>query len=263
MEAVYQLLKKEFSTFGTEAISLVLVCAAILFCLAERRRLGSGIGMLLKYEVLFLLVLGNPFGYNNIRTFWMQDAYWKMFLLLLPAICIAVPVVEITMRQKYVWTGMLSFLACVGIVAVSMNFMFSEVKLAVPENSYKVDEEIVAVDQILRESGQPIKNMIAPREVCAQIREINPAVNLLYGEELIEQMAAGTALAEDETEQQFIDMCKTIVAVPSAVDHQLQVAAYYGSNCIALETLYDDAGMMEEAGYHCIGRTEAFAVYMR
>lgn len=263
MEAVYQLLKKEFSIFGTEGISLVLVCAAILFCLAERKKLGNGIGLLLKYEVLLLLVLGNPFGYNNISTFWMRDTYWKMFFLLLPAICIAVPVVEITMRQKYVWKGILSFLACVGIVAVSMNFMFSEVKLAVPENSYKVDEEIVAVDRILRESNQSVRNMIAPREVCAQIREINPTVNLLYGEELIERMAAGTALAEDEEEQQFIDMCKTIVAVPSAVDHQLLTADYYDSNCITLEMSYDHAGMMEEAGYHCIGRTESYAVYMR
>lgn len=71
------------------------------------------------------------------------------------------------------------------LVAVSMSFQFTAPKLAVPENAYHVEHEIAELDDALRESGRNIQNMIAPRAVCAQIRELDASVNLLYGEDLI------------------------------------------------------------------------------
>ena len=72
-----------------------------------------------------------------------------------------------------------------------------------------------------------------------------------------------TAEPADEEEQQFIDSCTTIVAVPMAVDYQIAVADTYDSNCILLEKAYDEPELMENAGYQCYGRTENYVVYFR
>ncbi|MEI2994789.1 MAG: hypothetical protein V8T24_07950 [Roseburia hominis] len=82
-----------------------------------------------------------------------------------------------------------------------MSFQFTAPKLAVPENAYHVEHEIAELDDALRESGRSIQNMIAPRAVCAQIRELDASVNLLYGEDLIERMIAQDTVTEDETEK--------------------------------------------------------------
>lgn len=264
MEAVLQLLRDNFKLFGTEGISLVLVCVGILFWIAEQDKLEQRVGKLMKYEILMFILIANPFGYNAISTFWVQqEEYWKVFLLLLPVICIAASMTELLTRAEKKWQEAVMALACVGIVIASMNFLFAEGKLAVPENADKVAPEIIEVDQIIREAGIATDNMIAPREVCAQIREIDEGVQLLYGENLIEQMINKTAVSDDEEEQKFIDVCTTIVAVPEAVEHQLLVADMYGSNCILLETSYDDEKTMEAAGFKCYGRTEMYAVYFR
>lgn len=263
METVLQLLQSDFKIVGTNGVSLVLVCAAILFWIVERDKLGDRIGRFMKYVILFFVLTANPFGYNDISTFWMEGQYWKVFLVLLPVICIAIPVVEILSREKALWKKVLGAAVFVGIMAVSMNFKFSDISIAIPENSNKVTDEILEVDQIIRESGIVTNNMIAPRAVCAEIREIDEGIHLLYGEDLIVKMTEGTAKAADEEEQQFLMACSTIVAVPSAVDYQINVANVYGSNCILLETSYDDAELMEEAGFVCYGRTENYAVYFR
>lgn len=263
MEAVLQLLRDNFKRFGTEGISLLLVCVGILFWIAEQDKLEQRVGKLMKYEILVFILIANPFGYNAISTFWVERDYWKVFMLLLPIICIAVSATELLARSEKKWQEALMAFACVGIVIASMNFLFAEGKFAVPENTDKVASAIIEVDQIIRESGIVTKNMIAPREVCADIRKIDEGVQLLYGEDLIERMIDKTAVSDDEEEQKFIDVCTTIVAVPDAIEHQLLVADMYGSNCILLETFYDDEKIMEAAGFKCYGRTEVYAVYFR
>lgn len=140
-------------------------------------------------------------------------------------------------------------LVCAALVAVSMSFQFAAPKLAVPENAYHVEHEIAELDDALRESGRSIQNMIAPRAVCAQIRELDASVNLLYGEDLIERMIAQDTVTEDETEKQFIEDCASIVAVPAAVDNQIAMAEKYNSNCVILEADYDDQTLMRAPGY--------------
>lgn len=131
MEAVYQLLKSEFRQFGTGGISLVLALTALLFLMAEWKRLSRGCRMYTAYAACMLVLVGNPFGYNDISTFWMETSYWKMFFLLLPAVAAAIPVTELAVGTKHVWTGALGVLVCAALVAVSMSFQFTAPKLAV------------------------------------------------------------------------------------------------------------------------------------
>ena len=88
-------------------------------------------------------------------------------------------------------------------------------------------------------------------------------VQLLYGEDLINHMIQDDYTFEEEEEKEFIEECKTIVAVPDAVEHQLEVAEKYGSNCIVLEKSYDDQKKMQEAGYTYYGQTDDYTVYFR
>lgn len=262
MIAAFEALRDEFRAFGTNGISVVLVCAAILFCIIEKDRLGKGAGKLTRYGILFFILLGNPFGYHIIHSFWMEE-YWKIFMVLLPVVFVSIPIVELLTRQKSAWKGALMAACCVGIVASSSFFDYDRNRIDAIEDAYQTESEISAVDEVIRAVGVVPENMIAPREVCARIREINPGVKLMYGEELIEGIIDKTAVSEDETEQQFIDACATIVAVPAAIDHQITVADTYGSNCIVLENSYDDEEQMEEGGFQCYGRTENYAVYFR
>ncbi len=120
----------------------------------------------------------------------METSYWKMFFLLLPAVAAAIPVTELAVGTKHVWTGALWACWCVRRSWRLIWFQFTAPKLAVPENAYHVEHEIAELDDALRESGRNIQNMIAPRAVCAEIRELDASVNLLYGEDLIERMIA-------------------------------------------------------------------------
>ena len=139
MEAVYQLLKSEFRKFGSRGISLVLALTALLFLMAEWKRLSRGCRMYTAYAACMLVLVGNPFGYNDISTFWMETSYWKMFFLLLPAVAVAIPVTELAVGTKHVWMGVLGVLVCAALVAVSMSFQFAAPKLAVPQNAYHVE----------------------------------------------------------------------------------------------------------------------------
>ncbi|MFR4133526.1 MAG: hypothetical protein ACLT1B_00230 [Anaerobutyricum hallii] len=263
METVIQLLRDQFKLFGEKGISLVLVCAAILFWIIRQQWIRGRTGKFMKYEILFFILCANPFGYNNISTFWMQNDYWKVFMVLLPAVCIAFSTTELICGTQCFWQKGVLLVAFVLLVGVSMNFKFSDAKFALYPDCRKVDAEIVEVDDIIKKTGINTRNMIAPRKVCAQIREIDPKIELLYGEDLIERMINKTAESKYEEEQQFIEACMTIVAVPSAVEHQIEVAVSYDSNCILLENAYDDEKQMTEAGFSCCGRTESYAVYIR
>ena len=95
METVIQLLRDQFKLFGEKGISLVLVCAAILFWIIRQQWIRGRTGKFMKYEILFFILCANPFGYNNISTFWMQNDYWKVFMVLLPAVCIAFSTTEL------------------------------------------------------------------------------------------------------------------------------------------------------------------------
>lgn len=263
MEAAFEALREQFRNFGTDGISLALTGFAVLFLVAEKERLDWHIGRLVKYEILFFLLLGNPFGYNNISSFWMQEDYAKIFMLLMPAVVIAVLVTELISAVKNFFTKVLCIAGCVCLIVVSMYFRFGEVKIQLLQNTYKVSEDIVELDTLLRSENPAITNMIAPREVCAQIRELNESVQLLYGEDLIRQMIDGKDVSEDEEEKEFYEACATIVAVPRAVDHQIDVAERYGSNCIVLRISDDDKPKMEEAGYTCFGKTDSYVVYLK
>ena len=79
----------------------------------------------------------------------------------------------------------------------------------------------------------------------------------------IKTLTYSASFYEEEEEKEFIEECKTIVAVPDAVEHQLEVAEKYGSNCIVLEKSYDDQKKMQEAGYTYYGQTDDYTVYFR
>lgn len=262
MIVAFEALRDEFRACGVNGISMVLVCAAILFCIAENDNLEPRIRKLTKYEMLFFILLANPFGYNIIRSFWMEE-YWKMFMVLLPVVFVTIPIILLITEQQKVWKSVLMAICCASIVVSSSFFDLDIKRIDVIKDAYRVENEVADVDEVIRTTGINPEKMIAPREVCARIREINPGVELLYGEDLIERMIDKTAVSDDEEEQQFIDACTTIVAVPAALDHQILVADTYGSNCILLENSYDDEKVMKSAGFMCYGRTENYAVYFR
>lgn len=262
MIAAFEALREEFRTFGTDGISMVLVCVAILFCIAEKDKLKAGTRKLVSYGVLFFILLANPFGYNIIQSFWMKE-YWKIFMVLLPVIFVAIAITELITGQKSVWEGALVAVCCVGIVVSSSFFEIDLSRMDRIKEAYETETEIAALDEMIRAAGIVPENVIAPREVCARIREIDPGIKLLYGEALIEGILDKTVEPTDEEEQQFIDSCTTIVAVPMAVDYQIVVADTYDSNCILLEKAYDEPELMENAGYQCYGRTENYVVYFR
>lgn len=262
MGEALQLIKYNFKVFGNQTISLSLVCIAILFLLSENRK-RTRVEPFLKYVILFFLLLVNPFVFNDVTDFWFGEDYWKMFMALLPVLCIAVAAADLIAEQKRIWQQVLAAAGCVAIVIISMNFKLHVTEIVVSENRYKVTDEIYALDELLRESDIRTERMIAPREVCAEIREINAEVNLLYGEDLIERIIEKKAVSGDEEEQIYFEDCASIIAVPESVRNQIHMAQKYGSNCIVLETSYDQPKLMQDAGYHNYGETNKYVVYVK
>lgn len=262
MIEAFEALREQFRTFGAEGISMVLVCTAMLFCVAGRDKLEEGARRLTGYGILFFILLANPFGYHVICDFWMEE-YWKIFMLLLPVVFVAIAVTELILYSKSVWKGVLTAFCCVGLFAASAFFKVDFSRVAVLPEVRETEAEVAAVDEMIRAADIVPENVIAPREISAQIRESNPGVKLLFGEVLIEGILDETVTAGNEEEQQFIDDCRTFIAVPDAVDYQLTMAERYESNCILLKEEYDSPEQMEDAGFYCHGRTENYAVYFK
>lgn len=262
MAEALQLIKYNFKVFGNQTISLSLMCAALLFLLSENRKRGYA-EPFLRYVILFFLLLVNPFIFNDVSDFWFGEDYWKMFMMFLPVICIAVAAAELLAEQRHIWQQGLAFAGCVVLTVISMNFNVHRPEFVLSDNAYKVTDEIYALDVIFRESDIRTEKMIAPREVCAEIREINAGVNLLYGEDLIERIIEKKAVSENEKEQIYFEDCASIIAVPESVENQIHMAQKYGSNCIVLETSYDQPKLMQEAGYHNYGETNKYVIYVK
>jgi len=262
MIEAFEALREQFHTFGTSSISLALAGAALLFCMAQREKLRGGAKNLTQYGILFFLLLANPFGYQIIYSFWMEE-YWKMFMVVLPFVFVAFAATQLAAGLKSFWKGAVMGVCCMGVIAAGSFFAFDERPMQAVRDRKEQEREIAAVDEIIRTSGIAPQNMIAPREVCGLIREVNPEVKLMYGEALIDKMVDKTLQFEDEEKQKFVDLCTTIVAVPSAIEYQILAADLYGGNCILLETEYEDAGQLAQAGFVCVERTEKYAVYFR
>ena len=103
MIAAFEALRSEFRSAGAEGISLALVGFAILFFIAEKNRINENKNKLVKYEILCFLLIANPFGYTCINSFWMQNEYRKMFMILVPAVIVAAFVVELTSGYQHIW----------------------------------------------------------------------------------------------------------------------------------------------------------------
>lgn len=260
MQEVVQLLKNSFYEMSNVGIAMELCVAALLFLMLEKAK--EKIDYVV-YSVLLLVLVLNPLAYNNITTFWLFDDYWKMFLTATPMICVAYAFTELIVNSKKLWLRCLMGIACAFLVSMCANFEFKPLKLTWPENSLGVDREIREVDEVLKTADIPLRNVLAPREVLGSIREVNASISLLYSEELIQKKLAGDYQAESAAEANFTDVCMTIVAAPSAVANQLNVADMYGANCIILETEYDDQDLMEERGFIRLGFTENYVVYVR
>ena len=252
MIEAFEALREQFHTFGTSSISPALAGAALLFCMARRERLRGGAKSLTQYGGLIFLLLANPFGYEIIRSFWMED-YWKLFMAALPFVFVAFAATQLAAGLKNVFKGAVMLVCCIGVIAAGSFFAFDRNPVQAVNDRRQQEREAAAVNE----------NMIAPREICGLIREVNPQVKLMYREAMIEKMVDKTLQPADEEMQKFVELCTAIVAVPSAVEYQIQAAELYGGNCILLETQYEDAGQLTQAGFVCLGRTEKYALYFR
>lgn len=260
MQEIVQLLKNSFYEMGSVGIAMELCVVALLFLLLEKAKEKSDYVV---YSVLLLVLVLNPLAYNNITTFWLFDDYWKVFLVATPMICVAYAFTELIVNSKRIWMRCIMSIACVFLVALCVKFEFKPLKLTLPENTLGVDSEILELDEVLKTADIPLQEVIAPREVLGPIREVNATISLLYSEELIQKKLAGDYQAGSATEMNFTDVCMTIVAAPSAVVNQLNVADMYGTNCIILETEYDDQRVMNERGFVRLGITDDYVVYVR
>lgn len=262
MIAAFEALRDEFRVYGMQGISMALVCAAILYCVMQREKEGENFRKLTGYGVLFFVLIANPFGYHIIHSFWVED-YWKLFMILLPAVFVAVAVVNLTTQWDRGWKRALTLVCCAGIVLGSSFFYVGGERMPAVAEAQENRKELELLNEVILTSEIVPENMIAPRTVLSGLREINPTVRLLYGEPLVEEILNKTAEAEDENEQAYLEACTTIIALPDAVGYQIQVAEQYGSNCIVLERSFDEETQMEKAGFFCYGKTENYAVYFK
>lgn len=262
MIAAFEALREEFRSFGENGISMVLVCAAILFGIAERKKLSREAGRLLSYGALLFVLVANPFGYQIIQSFWLPE-YRKIFMVVLPTMFVAFAATELIAGQAAVWKKMLMAVCLAGIVAASAFFDFDFGEMNRVGGARQAEQEIADVDVVIRAAGIVPENMIAPREVCVQIRKLDAGIELLLGESVAQGIIDETITAANEEEQQYIDDCKILIAVPEAVDYQIVLADKYQSNCIVVGRDYDVPRQMEEAGFECYGGTSKYMVYFR
>ena len=245
MPECLKLTKEAYYYFCLFGMNIAIYVAAVGYLIGFSKKENK---LLAEYGVTILVILFFPVTFYLSSKFWLVgNDVWKLYYLLQSVIILSYTMIEFVTnysgrKKKWIVSGIF-----VIIMVVSLNYDMTFQSIKPLENSYRIENQILELDQVIKNAKLQKQKMIVPTEVIDQICEYDGSLQL-YG--TIEGYSIDQAL---NTEASSYDILNKAF-------NELQEQ---GITCIILESEYNNEAVMNQFEYYMTMSINDFYIYER
>lgn len=245
MPECLKLTKEAYYYYCLFGMNIAIYVAAVVYLIGFSKKENK---LLAEYGVTILVILFFPVIFYLSSKFWLVgNDVWKLYYLLQSVIILSYTMVEFVTnysgrKKKWIVSGIF-----VIIMIVSLNYDMTFQSIKPLENSYRIENQILELDQVIKNAKLQKQKMIVPTEVLEQICEYDGSLQL-YG--TIEGYSIDQAL---NTEASSYDILNKAF-------NELQEQ---GITCIILESEYNNEAVMNQFEYYMTMSINDFYIYER
>lgn len=245
MPECLKLTKEAYYYFCLFGMNIAIYVAAVVYLIGFSKKENK---LLAEYGVTILVILFFPVTFYLSSKFWLVgNDVWKLYYLLQSVIILSYTMIEFVTnysgrKKKWIVSGIF-----VIIMVVSLNYDMTFQSIKPLENSYRIENQILELDQVIKNAKLQKQKMIVPTEVIDQICEYDGSLQL-YG--TIEGYSIDQAL---NTEASSYDILNKAF-------NELQEQ---GITCIILESEYNNEAVMNQFEYYMTMSINDFYIYER
>ena len=240
-----KLTKEAYYYYCLFGMNIAIYVAAVVYLIGFSKKENK---LLAEYGVTILVILFFPVTFYLSSKFWLVgNDVWKLYYLLQSVIILSYTMIEFVTnysgrKKKWIVSGIF-----VIIMVVSLNYDMTFQSIKPLENSYRIENQILELDQVIKNAKLQKQKMIVPTEVIDQICEYDGSLQL-YG--TIEGYSIDQAL---NTEASSYDILNKAF-------NELQEQ---GITCIILESEYNNEAVMNQFEYYMTMSINDFYIYER
>lgn len=245
MPECLKLTKEAYYYYCLFGMNIAIYVAAVVYLIGFSKKENK---LLAEYGATILVILFFPVTFYLSSKFWLVgNDVWKLYYLLQSVIILSYTMVEFVTnysgrKKKWIVSGIFVIIM---IVALNYDMTFQSIKPL--ENSYRIENQILELDQVIKNAKLQKQKMIVPTEVLEQICEYDGSLQL-YG--TIEGYSIDQAL---NTEASSYDILNKAF-------NELQEQ---GITCIILESEYNNEAVMNQFEYYMTMSINDFYIYER
>ena len=245
MPECLKLTKEAYYYYCLFGMNIAIYVAAVVYLIGFSKKENK---LLAEYGVTILVILFFPVIFYLSSKFWLVgNDVWKLYYLLQSVIILSYTMVEFVTnysgrKKKWIVSGIF-----VIIMIVSLNYDMTFQSIKPLENSYRIENQILELDQVIKNAKLQKQKMIVPTEVLEQICEYDGSLQL-YG--TIEGYSIDQAL---NTEASSYDILNKAF-------NELQEQ---GITCIILESEYNNEAVMNQFEYYMTMSINDLYIYER
>lgn len=245
MPECLKLTKEAYYYYCLFGMNIAIYVAAVVYLIGFSKKENK---LLAEYGVTILVILFFPVTFYLSSKFWLVgNDVWKLYYLLQSVIILSYTMIEFVTnysgrKKKWIVSGIF-----VIIMVVSLNYDMTFQSIKPLENSYRIENQILELDQVIKNAKLQKQKMIVPTEVIDQICEYDGSLQL-YG--TIEGYSIDQAL---NTEASSYDILNKAF-------NELQEQ---GITCIILESEYNNEAVMNQFEYYMTMSINDFYIYER
>lgn len=225
-------LKNVFNSYNESAYSLIFLFIAIIYFILNEKKEQRN---LLIYEIFGILLLVTPFIGNKIITLGARtESNWPVYGILCAIPVTAYVAVELfqnvtAKKEKYAFFAVFFI-----VMQLGLGISVTGEQFVLPRNLQKTSEVTLDIVSQLEETKEWY--VMAPERIAGELRECNESIRVFY----------------DTT---YEDMQKDLILLQKE-------AAFYGCNCVILDSAYDNAEKMTAGGYERLAAVDEYVIYI-
>lgn len=222
----------------------IYVMAVIYLCTTAKKEYKC----LGQYGIVTLLCLFFPIAIPVALKFWVsRSESWSLYYLLQTTIVLSYTIIEIIStygrrKKKWIVSGIF-----VIIMLAALNYDVTLQQFKIAENAYHIDNNVIQLDQIIRDHKVEDQRMLVPKTVLEQICEYDGNLHLAGA---IEQYSLSEGLKAEDSSYDILN--KTFLQLKEQ-----------GITCIILKEEDNNEYVMNQYGYTLLDHTAEFFLYER
>lgn len=248
--------KEAFMAYQTNPICLLTYWMSVtyLYCVMVEKREKK---LVCFSMIVFLLIplMANIF----LAGMFYEREYSKLYYMTGMPVIIAAAVVRISDKMAQKKGKMITLCAVLGLASL-LCFGGTTENITFHFENQKVSNDVCNVNEVLRENEVEGVCVLAPGEVCAQLRELNTDIRLFYGVDIIDN---NLLFPEEEESRNLYEISRYLENNQWDIDAWASYGQACNIDCIIIKQQYNQESIMEQYGYFFEGETTEYVIYMK